>query len=54
MATNWVFEQFCIVQEDGANILIESSNVPLNIINLLSLQEFNSTVWTDQTATGTG
>jgi hypothetical protein len=54
MATNWIFQQFCIVQEDGANILIESSNPSLQIIDLLALQEFNSTVWTEQTETGTG
>lgn len=47
MPTNWVIENFCLIQEDGGNILMEDSA-------LVSLQEFDSTAWTEQTATGAG
>jgi hypothetical protein len=47
MPTNWVIENFCLVQEEGGNILMEDSD-------LVSLQEFDSTTWTEQTATGAG
>ena len=47
MATNWVIEDFCLVQESGGNILAEDSDY-------IALQEFNSTVWTEQTSTGSG
>ena len=45
--TNWVIKNFNIVQENKANILLENGDI-------LALQEFNSTVWTEQTETGTG
>jgi len=45
--TNWVIQNFNIVQENKANILLENGDI-------LALQEFNSTVWTEQTETGTG
>lgn len=47
MPTNWVIENFCLIQEDGGNIFMENSDI-------ISLQEFSSTVWTEQTATGSG
>ena len=47
MPTNWVIENFCIVQEDGANILMENNEI-------VALQEFDSTTWTEQTTTGSG
>jgi len=47
MATNWVVENFCIIQESGGNILAEDSDY-------ISLQEYNNTVWTEQTSTGSG
>ena len=48
MPTNWVLEKFCLVKEDGGNILTEDST------NTLALQEFLSTEWTEQTETGSG
>ena len=47
MATNWVVENFCLVQETGGNILTEDSNY-------VALQEFDSTTWSEQTDTGSG
>jgi len=47
MATNWVVENFLIIQESGGNILAEDSDY-------ISLQEYNNTVWTEQTSTGSG
>jgi len=48
MATNWVVTQFCIIQESGGNILTEVSS------DYISLEEFNSTVWTPDTEVGSG
>ena len=47
MATNWVLDLFNIVQEDGGNILTEDELY-------ICLQEFNSTEWEVDTATGNG
>ncbi len=47
MATNWVVENFCILQESGGNILTEGSDY-------IALQEFNSTLWPEQTSAGSG
>ena len=47
MATNWVVENFIIIQESGGNILAEDSDY-------IALQEFNNTVWAEQTSTGSG
>lgn len=47
MPTNWVVENFCLIQEEGGNILMEDND-------LVALQEFESTTWTEQTATGSG
>lgn len=48
MTTNWVIDNFCLVQENGGNLYTE------DIVNVISLQEFNSTVWTEETSTGNG
>tara|TARA_R110000751_G_scaffold93312_2_gene182358 strand:+ start:160 stop:306 length:147 start_codon:yes stop_codon:yes gene_type:complete len=45
--TNWIFQNFNLVQEDSANILLENGIV-------IALQESNPTVWVEQTETGTG
>ena len=47
MATNWVIENFCLIQESGGKILTELSDY-------IALQEFDSTTWTAQTDTGDG
>jgi hypothetical protein len=47
LTTNWVIDNFCLIQETGGNLLTEDG---LN----LALQEFNSTVWTEDTDTGNG
>ena len=48
MTTNWVIDNFCLIQETGGNLLTEDG------LNLIALQEFNSTVWTEDTDTGNG
>ncbi len=48
MTTNWVIDNFCLVQESGGNLYTE--DVP----DLIALQEFDSTVWTEETDTGNG
>lgn len=48
MPTNWVVDNFCLVRETGGNILMEDG------INLVSLQEFESTEWVEVTDTGNG
>ena len=47
MATNWVVENFCLLQESGGNILTETED-------FIALDEYNSTDWTEQTSTGSG
>lgn len=47
MSTNWVLDLFNIVQEDGGNILTEDELY-------ICLQEFNSTEWEVDVATGNG
>lgn len=47
MATNWVVEDFCLLQESGGNILTEAED-------FIALDEYNSTDWTEQTSTGSG
>tara|TARA_R100000935_G_scaffold57157_1_gene90480 strand:+ start:466 stop:615 length:150 start_codon:yes stop_codon:yes gene_type:complete len=46
--TNWVFQNFNLVQENAANLLLE------NGIIIIALQESNPTVWVEKTETGTG
>ena len=48
MTTNWVIDNFCLIQETGGNLLTEDG------LSLIALQEFNSTVWTEDTDTGNG
>ena len=48
MATNWVIDNFCIVQETGGNIYTEDG------FGLLALQEHQSTIWVENTETGNG
>ena len=48
MTTNWVIDNFCLIQEAGGNLLTEDG------LSLISLQEFDSTVWTEETSTGNG
>ena len=47
MPTNWVVEEFCLIQESGGNILLEESDY-------IALQEWDSTTWTEQTSAGNG
>jgi len=47
MTTNWVIDLFDLIQEAGGNLLTEDDD-------LICLQEFNSTVWTQDTTTGNG
>lgn len=47
MATNWVIEDFTIIQEEGGNLLMEDGDY-------ISREKWNSTTWTEQTATGNG
>jgi|TARA_R110000803_G_scaffold40038_1_gene86201 hypothetical protein len=48
MPTNWVVDDFCIIQETGGNLLTEDG------FRLLALEEFDSTVWEKETDTGNG
>jgi hypothetical protein len=48
MPTNWVIENFCIIQETGGNILDEEEE------DYLALDQFNSTDWEEQTSVGSG
>ena len=45
--TKWVVNNFDLIQESGGNIYTESGLI-------ISLQEFDSTVWTIDTETGSG
>jgi len=45
--TNWVFQNFNLVQEDAANLFLENGII-------IALQESNPTVWVEKTETGTG
>lgn len=45
--TNWVVDNFDVIQEEGGNILFEEGQ-------LMALQEYNDTVWTKDTSTGAG
>ena len=45
--TNWVQDLFDLVQESGGSLLTEDSFY-------IALQEFDSTVWTETTTTGSG
>jgi hypothetical protein len=45
--TNWVIDNFCIVQELGGNIETEDGL-------LLSLQEYDNVNWVIDTGTGSG
>ena len=47
MATNWRIDNFCIVQEDGGNILTEADFY-------LAQAEYNATEWTIDTSSGDG
>tara|TARA_R110002012_G_scaffold298514_2_gene497012 strand:+ start:946 stop:1089 length:144 start_codon:yes stop_codon:yes gene_type:complete len=47
MPTNWVVENYCLLQESGGNILTEQSDY-------IALQEYNSTDWEEQTSSGSG
>ncbi len=47
MPTNWVNDDFDLIQESGGNILYEDEDY-------VALQEGNSTVWAEDTATGDG
>lgn len=47
MTTNWVYDLFDIIQEDGGNILTEDDLI-------LCQQEFQSSVWTKDTSSGNG
>ena len=47
MPTNWVIDQFNMLQESVGNILTEDSKY-------IALEEYNSTTWTEQTSTGSG
>ncbi len=47
MTTNWVQDLFNIIQEENGNILTEDDF-------FICLEEFDSTVWTIDTATGNG
>jgi hypothetical protein len=47
MPTNWVIENFYIIQETGGNILDEEEDY-------LALDQFNSTDWEEQTSAGSG
>jgi hypothetical protein len=46
-ATNWVLDEFDLVQESGGNILHEDSDY-------ICLQEFDSTTWPEITTVGSG
>ena len=46
-ATNWVLDEFDLVQESGGNILHQDGDY-------ICLQEFNSTIFTEITAVGSG
>ena len=45
--TNWVYDEFDLVQETGGNILHEDGDY-------ICLQEFDSTTWPVQTSAGSG
>jgi len=45
--TNWVLDEFDLVQESGGNILHQDGDY-------ICLQEFNSTIFTEITAVGSG
>jgi len=45
--TNWVFDNFDLIQEAGGNLLTEDGFY-------ISLEEFNTAVWTEETDTGNG
>jgi len=47
MPTNWVNDEFDLIQESGGNLLYEDADY-------IALQEWNSTVWTEDTTTGNG
>jgi hypothetical protein len=48
MSTNWVRTQFCIVTEEGYNLLTEVDE------DYISLDEFDNTEWTIESTVGTG
>jgi hypothetical protein len=45
--TNWVLDNFNIIQEGGGNLLTENNKY-------MSRQEFKNVVWTTDEATGNG
>jgi len=45
--TNWVFDNFDLVQESSGNILTEDGFY-------IALEEFNTTTWTEEADTGNG
>jgi hypothetical protein len=47
MPTNWVITEQTILQESGGNIFTENGFA-------IALEEFDSTVWTEQDSTGSG
>ncbi len=48
MATSWVLDLFNIIQEQNGNLLTEQGGF------YICLQEFDGTVWEENTATGNG
>tara|TARA_R100000781_G_scaffold71146_1_gene44594 strand:+ start:690 stop:896 length:207 start_codon:yes stop_codon:yes gene_type:complete len=45
--TNWVLDNFNVIQEEGGNVLTEDSK-------FIARQEFKDVVWTTDEATGNG
>ena len=45
--TNWVLDNFNLIQEEGGNILTEDNK-------FVARQEFKNVVWTTDEATGNG
>lgn len=45
--TNWVFEKFNLIQEEGGNILTEDGK-------FIARQEFKDIIWTTDETTGNG
>lgn len=50
--TNWVTENWTLIQESGGNIFMEDST-PTDPV-YVSLQEYESTSWPPNTTTGSG
>lgn len=50
--TNWVTENWTLIQESGGNIFMEDSTAADPVY--VSLQEYESTSWPPITTTGSG